>query len=120
MELKPKHVSPRLNTLLIKRANEALEKNPSVTDVQDIIQGFRQRKSKDLYQRLRRTILERKASLFPAAKEGQEKKRAEQFVNLLFTFASCKPMQFGVYKEYARDEINELLSHYEEDLKEIV
>lgn len=49
MELKPKQVTSRLNTLLIKRANEALDKSPTAEDVQDILQGFRQRKSKDMY-----------------------------------------------------------------------
>ena len=29
------------------------------------------------------------------------------------------PNKFGVYKEYAKDDINELIAHYEEDLKEI-
>ena len=33
--------------------------------------------------------------------------------------ASNRPNQFGVYKVYAEEELNELLSHYEDDLKEI-
>ena len=41
-------------------------------------------------------------------------------VNLLFTFASNKPQQFGAYKVYASEELNELLSHYESDLKEAI
>jgi hypothetical protein len=36
-------------------------------------------------------------------------------VNLFFSFASNKPRNFGVYREYARDEIDELLAHYEND-----
>jgi hypothetical protein len=40
-------------------------------------------------------------------------------VNLLYSVASNRPNQFGVYKVYAAEEVNELLSHYEQDLKEI-
>jgi hypothetical protein len=52
MELKPKQVTPRLNTLLQKRAVETIEGATSASDLIDILQGFRQRKSKDLYQRI--------------------------------------------------------------------
>ncbi len=38
---------------------------------------------------------------------------------MLYTFASNRPSQFGVYKVYAEEELNELLSHYEQDLKDI-
>jgi len=122
MELKPKQVTSRLNTLLMKRAIEAIENGSAATpaDVIDIIQGFRQRKSKDLYQRVRQSLVSRKAALFPHAKTPEEeKKRAENIVNVLYTFASNKPAQFGLYKVYAAEDINELLSHYETDLKEI-
>jgi hypothetical protein len=34
-------------------------------------------------------------------------------VNLLYSVASNRPNQFGVYKVYAAEEVNELLSHYE-------
>mgnify|MGYP001410666563 CR=1 FL=1 len=36
-------------------------------------------------------------------------------VNLFFSFASNKPRNFGVYREYAREEIDELLAHFEND-----
>lgn len=51
MELKPKYVTPRFNTLLMKRAYDAFEKGTvsGPSDIIDILQGFRQRKSKDLY-----------------------------------------------------------------------
>lgn len=39
--------------------------------------------------------------------------------NTLFILGSNRPKTYGVYREYARDDINELLAHYEEDLKEI-
>ena len=39
-------------------------------------------------------------------------------VNLFFTIASCRPKQFGVYKLYAEQELDELIAHYEHDLCE--
>ena len=88
MELKPKHVSARLNTLLQKRAGESLEA-ATAEELMDVMQGFRQRKSKDLYQKMRKVLISRKNALFPAG--GNEKARAEQMVNLLYTFASNRP-----------------------------
>jgi hypothetical protein len=46
MELKPKQVTPRLNTLLQKRAVEAIEGAATANDLIDILQGFRHRKNK--------------------------------------------------------------------------
>ena len=116
MELKPKQVNSRLNTLLMKRAIEAIDQGAAKTpeDIIDVSQGFRQRKSKDLYQRIRKALIARKATLFPQGKTIEEqKKRAEKMVNLLYSVASNRPNQFGVYKVYAAEEVNELLSHYE-------
>jgi hypothetical protein len=31
-------------------------------------------------------------------------------------FASCRPQRFGVYRRYAAEELDELISHYEYDL----
>lgn len=39
---------------------------------------------------------------------------------MLFSFASNKPRTFGNYKQHARQDIDELLAHYEEDLIESV
>ena len=33
-------------------------------------------------------------------------------------FASSRPKQYGVYKVYAKEELEELLAHYEHDLCE--
>jgi hypothetical protein len=41
-------------------------------------------------------------------------------VNLLYSFASNRPNQFGTYKVYAAEDVDELLSHFDQDLKEIV
>ena len=120
MELKPKQVTPRLNTLLMKRAIEAVDGAATASDLIDIIQGFRQRKSKDLYQRVRKALIAKKAQLYgPAKSPEEERKRAETLVNLLYTFASNKPQQFGMQKAYAAEDVNELLAHYEAELKEV-
>jgi hypothetical protein len=58
-------VTARLNTLLQKRALEAVDGSPSLNDFHDILQGFRQRKNKDLYMRIRKQIIARKSALFP-------------------------------------------------------
>lgn len=36
-------------------------------------------------------------------------------VNLMYSFASNRPYKFGVYERYAKEEIDELLAHYEQD-----
>lgn len=59
MELKPKNVTPRLNTLLVKRALEAIATTNDPVELCDIIQGFRQRKSKDMYQKVRKALIDR-------------------------------------------------------------
>lgn len=74
--------------------------------------------SKDLYMKLRKSLVDKKDTLFPNDTKNP-KQRAENMANTFFIFASNKPKQFGVYKEYAKDDINELIAHYEEDLKEI-
>lgn len=91
-----------------------------MSDYIDILQGFRQRKNKDMYQRVRKALIEKKGTLFPASGKVDQKARAQDLVNLLYTFASNRPNQFGLYKVYAAEELNELLSHYEGDLKEII
>jgi len=118
MELKPKHTTPRLNTLLQKKAIEAIEGSASASDIIDILQGFRQRKNKDMYQRVVKQLIARKAKLFPT--DGDQKARAESVVNLLYSLASNRPTQFGIFKNYAAEDVDELLSHYEQDLKDAV
>lgn len=69
---------------------------------------------------MRKLLIDKKGQFFPQAKTPEEDlRRSETMVNLLYSFASNKPNNFGVYKVYAAEEINELLSHYEEDLKSI-
>ena len=37
-------------------------------------------------------------------------------VNLFFTIASCRPKNYGVYKVYAAEEVDEMIAHYEHEL----
>ena len=46
------------------------------------------------------------------------KKWADNLANLFFSFASNRPKYYGVYKQVQRDDIDELLAHYETDLCE--
>jgi len=39
-------------------------------------------------------------------------------INLFFTIASCRPKNYGVYRNYAADELDEMIAHYEYDLCE--
>lgn len=36
----------------------------------------------------------------------------------MFMFASSRPRTFGVYKRYAKDDLDEILAHYEVELME--
>jgi len=44
---------------------ESIEGAASATDLIDILQGFRQRKNKDMYQRVVKQLVARKANIFP-------------------------------------------------------
>ena len=40
-------------------------------------------------------------------------------MNLFYSFASNKPRTFGIYSHYAKDEITELISHYEQEFIDV-
>ena len=80
------------------------------------MQGFRQKKSKPIYRRVRELVISRKSDLFPNGIETPESR--EVLVNLFFTIASCRPKNYGVYKIYAEEELAELIAHYEHELCE--
>ena len=121
MEQKPKYTSSRFNDMLINQATQAIEK-ASVKELMEILQGFRKRASRDIYLRIRKEMIRRRASLLPAinSEDNDVVQKAETLANFFFTFASNIPNVSGVYIQYFKDDINELLSHYEEDLKECV
>ncbi len=68
--------------------------------------------------KLKKLLIDNKYKMNPEPKKGKEKIWADNMVNLLYSLASNRPTNFGVYARYARDEIEELLSHYENDLCE--
>ena len=37
---------------------------------------------------------------------------------MFYTFASCRPKEFGVFRVYAAEELDELISYYEFDLQD--
>ena len=74
-----------------------------------IMQGFRNKQNKGLFQLIRKTLVERKKTL---------KLTSTQLIDLFFMFASSRPKQYGVYKVYANEDLEELLAHYEHDLCE--
>lgn len=41
-----------------------------------------------------------------------------ELINMFFMFASSRPKNFGVYRVYAAEDLEELLAHYEHDLCE--
>ncbi len=59
MELKPKQIRNRLNTMLMNKALENVDKC-NLYELMCIMQGFRSKKSKDLYSRIRKTLIARK------------------------------------------------------------
>lgn len=38
--------------------------------------------------------------------------------NVFITFATCRPKNYGIYKVYASEGLEELVAHYEHDLCE--
>lgn len=118
MELKPKYTSSRFNNHLIHRATEAIE-TASAEDLMNILQGFRKRASKDMYIKIRKTLIKRRSTVLPYLNnETSNEKNAQLLANFFYAFASNIPKVKGVYMSYFREDIDELLSHYEEDLKE--
>ena len=62
--MKPKRTSARFNTLLMQQALSCID-TASIQDLNHIMQGLRNKNNKNLYMRMRKTILERKNDLFP-------------------------------------------------------
>lgn len=61
-QLKPKQTKPRLNTLLMKTALEKVD-TASPEELMHIMQGFRNKENKGLYQAVRKTLVERRNTL---------------------------------------------------------
>jgi hypothetical protein len=63
--LKPKHTTSRLFTMLYKRASDDLDKTTNHMDLIEIMQGFRNKKNKDMYMKIRQVLISKKEKLFP-------------------------------------------------------
>ena len=105
--------------MLYKMASDKLDSEVvSADDIHHILQGFRNKKSVDFYLKIKKLFLNQKEQIFGAPQEGNEKKWANNLVNVFYSFASNKPKNFGVYQDIAKEEIDELLALYEHDLNE--
>lgn len=68
----------------------------TLDDFHNIMQGHRNKKSKDIYMKLRKLMIDNKDFLNPKHK-GQEQIWANNLANMFFSFASNRPKSFGVY-----------------------
>ena len=84
--------------MLMERALSEVDKC-SALDLSHIMQGFRQKGNKGLTERVRKNLIERRRNLFPNGVETADGR--EMLINTLFTFASCRPTNYGVYKKQA-------------------
>lgn len=109
--VKPRQVSVRLLDIFTGKAIEAA--GAGITDPTDfhyIMQGHRNRKSKDLYMKMRSSLVNHKEHLVGS---GSDARWASNLINLLYSFVTCKPTNFGVYRNYAKEDIDELIQTYE-------
>ena len=92
----------------------------SCQEVHLIMQGHRPKASKDLYMKIRKALIDRKDVLFKKPNEGASevefKEWADDLVNTFFSVYSNHNKRHTVYREYFREDIDELLVHYEHDL----
>ena len=96
-QLKPKQTSSRFDNLLFNKASEKIDSGTlNASDFHYIMQGHRNKKSKDFYLKLKKAMIEQKDLLNPKS-AGKEAIWANKLVNLFFSFASNRPTKFGVY-----------------------
>ena len=113
-QLRPRQVSVRLLDIFTSKAIEAAGNGVSdPNDFHYIMQGHRNRKSKDLYMKMRTSLINKKEQLVG---QGNDKQWAANLVNLFYSFVTNKPNKFGIYRNYAKDDLEELISVYEQDL----
>ena len=78
-------------------------------ELMHIMQGFRSKQNKNLYQKIRRILVDHKKAL---------DLKGSDLINMMFCFAAYRPKQYGSYRVYAAEELDELLAHYEHDLND--
>lgn len=109
-QLKPKQVTSRINTMLLAAVLEKLHEC-NADELMHIMQGFRGKQNKNLYQKLRKLLIDGKKSL---------DLKGDKMIDLLYMFATFRPKDFGVYRIYASEELDEMLAHYEHELNEFL
>lgn len=82
----------------------------TAVDIQNILQGFRNKKSVDMLLKLEKILIEQKEQLVPKPKEGasvkEQKEWAADLVQLLFSFSSDRKLTYGSYSHYARETVD--------------
>ena len=117
-QLRPKQTTQRFGTLLSEKIEQVLESRAvSHHDLCVILQGTRHKKSRPMHNKIRKLMIDLKEQMFPGSMDAAE--RRDAITNLFITYASCKPKDFGIMKQYHKEEVEELLAHYEHDLCEI-
>ena len=77
-QLKPKQTQSRFNTLLMQQALDSVDK-ASVDELNYIMQGFRNKQNKGIYQKVRKTLVDRKKELFTETEH-----KHHDMINLLY------------------------------------
>lgn len=112
--LRPKHCSKRTLDMFLAQCLEAAEAGIHDPELfMFIMQGSRNRRSSDLYLKMRRNLITNKEKLF-GGERGEA--WAATLNNVFHSFASNRPTNFGKHKLVAAEDIDELLQHYEWDL----
>ena len=115
---KPKHTTARFDNLLLNTVIQKIDAGlESREDYHNIMQGFRNKKNIDVHLKMQRLLIDKK-DFFNPKHEGKEKEWALNMVNLFYSFVSNKKKQFGIYARYAKEEVDEILAHYEDDFCE--
>ena len=115
---KPKHTSARFDNLLLNTVIQKIDQGlESREDYHNVMQGFRNKKNIDVHLKMQRLLIDKK-DFFNPREEGKEKEWALNMVNLFYSFVSNKKRQFGIYARYAKEEVDEILAHYEDDFCE--
>ena len=102
-QMRPRHVSTRFSNMLFMQALEKVQQGVnSPEEVHWIMQGNRNKSSKDLYMKIRQSLIDRYEVLFQKPKKDASPEEfkvwADNMVNTLFSVYSNMPKHFGVYK----------------------
>ena len=75
--------------MLYQIAMQKIDKGDlTADDFHNIMQGHRNKKSKDMYNKMTSYLLENKHKLISTPTEGEEKKWADNLVNIFYSYAT--------------------------------